>query len=84
MKWSEKSLSEVNSGFEEIERRLLETNARDLWDADPDLIDRLKEAYLDIEGDMEDRRGEAQGNIQGGSIDVFTLKEISGSRHKSR
>lgn len=69
--------------LEEIGRRLLEANARELWEADPELIDRLKEAYLDIEGDMEDRRGEAQGDIQGGSIDVFTLKEISGNRHKS-
>jgi cobaltochelatase CobN len=79
-----KFFSEKNPwALEEIGRRLLEANARDLWDADPDLIDRLKEAYLDIEGDMEDRRGEARGDIQGGSIDVFTLKEISGSRHKS-
>jgi cobaltochelatase CobN len=69
--------------LEEIGRRLLEANARGLWNADPELIQRLKEAYLDIEGDMEDRRGDSMGDIQGGSIDVFTMKEISESKHKS-
>lgn len=77
-----KFFSEKNPwALEEIGRRLLEANARELWEADLDLIEKLKEAYMDIEGDMEDRRGESQGDIQGGSIDVFTLKEIAANRH---
>ncbi|MBP2134385.1 cobaltochelatase CobN [Methanomicrobium sp. W14] len=78
-----KFFSEKNPwALEEIGRRLLEAEARDLWDADPDVLDRLKEAYMDIEGDMEDRRGDAEGEIQGGAVDVYTLKEIAEQKHK--
>lgn len=34
--------------------KLLEANARGLWETDQDTIDKLKETYLDVEGDIED------------------------------
>ena len=45
-----KWFQEVNPwAMEEIGRRLLEAESRGIWKADPDLLDRLKEAYLDTE-----------------------------------
>jgi cobaltochelatase CobN len=40
--------------LEEIGRRLLEAHERGVWEADPDVIEGVKEAYLMIEGWMED------------------------------
>jgi cobaltochelatase CobN len=68
--------------LEEISRRLLEAEARNLWNADPDILEKLKETYLDIEGDIEDRMDDSGGNIQGGSIDVYTLNELNMHRKK--
>ena len=39
---------------EDLERRLLELEARGLWKADPEVLKELKQDYLDIEGIMED------------------------------
>ncbi|MDT4997388.1 MAG: cobaltochelatase CobN, partial [Pseudonocardiales bacterium] len=39
-----------------ITERLLEAAERKLWDSpDPELLDQLRQAYLDTEGDLEDR-----------------------------
>ncbi len=57
--------------LEEIGRRLLEAEGRGLWNADPDVLSGLREAYLEIEGCIEERTGDMEGNIQGGSIDVY-------------
>jgi cobaltochelatase CobN len=62
--------------LEEIARRLLEANQRGIWDTDPDLLEKLKEAYLEIEGWMEEKAGE--GEYQGGSIDIMTAKDVAG------
>ncbi len=40
--------------IEDLERRLLELEARGLWTADPDVLEELKNDYLEIEGLMED------------------------------
>ena len=39
---------------EDLERRLLELEARGLWKADPEVLEGLKQDYLDIEAIMED------------------------------
>lgn len=72
--------------LEEIGRRLLEANARGLWQTDDSLIEDLKRAYLDIEGDIEDTMSaeSGKGNIQGGSIDVYKLSEIAKEGHRAR
>ncbi|MCG2735242.1 MAG: cobaltochelatase subunit CobN [Candidatus Methanoperedenaceae archaeon] len=60
--------------LEEIARRLLEANQRELWDADPEVLEGLKNTYLEIEGWMEERAGE--GEFQGGAIDIKTALEV--------
>jgi cobaltochelatase CobN len=62
--------------LEEISRRLLEAEQRELWDADPEVLKGLKEAYLEIEGWMEGRAG--SGEYQGGSVDVRTAGDVKG------
>jgi len=61
--------------LEEIGRRLLEAHARNLWNADPDVIDALKEAYLEIEGWMEDRMEGVDG-VQGGAVNIYTRDDV--------
>lgn len=62
--------------LEEIARRLLEAEQRDLWDADPEVLFSLKKNYLEIESWMEDRAG--SGDIQGGSVDIFAPGDPQG------
>ena len=62
--------------LEETARRLIEASERGLWDPAPDVKDALKEVYVEIEGWIEERSGELEGNFQGGSIDVITSREI--------
>ncbi len=64
--------------LEEIGRRLLEAHERGLWDADPEVMEDLKNAYLEIEGWIEEQTGEVSGEIQGGAIDVFTMDDVRG------
>jgi len=68
--------------LEEIGRRLLEAAERGLWDADPEVLDGLKNAYLEMEGWIEERMGDVKGDFQGGSIDVVTAEDITGWKVK--
>ncbi len=69
---------EVNPwAMEEIGRRLLEAERRGVWHPDPDLLDRLKEAYLAAEGDLEETMGDVQGDFQGGAVDVITSDDVT-------
>ncbi|HJH31514.1 MAG TPA: cobaltochelatase subunit CobN [Methanosarcinaceae archaeon] len=68
--------------LEEIGRRLLEAYERDLWDADPDVIEGLKNAYLEMEGWIEERMGDVKGEFQGGSIDVMNADDVKGWKEK--
>ncbi|WP_419657430.1 cobaltochelatase [Desulfosarcina variabilis str. Montpellier] len=62
--------------LEEIGRRLLEAEGRGLWQADPEVLEALKERYLEVEGWIEDTMGDVQGEFQGGSIDILTTEEV--------
>ena len=62
--------------LEEIGRRLLEAESRGLWNADPEVLNELKDIYLDIEGWIEDRMGDIEGNFQGGSVDILTSEDV--------
>ena len=64
--------------LEEIARRLLEAVERGLWNPAPDVQAKLNELYLEIEGWIEEKMGDVQGEFQGGSIDVFTSEEVEG------
>lgn len=62
--------------FEELTRRLLEANQRDLWEADPEVLEGLKNTYLEVESWLEDEVGE--GDHQGGSVDIITARDVDG------
>jgi cobaltochelatase CobN len=64
--------------LEEAGRRLLEAHARGLWNADPEVLEGVREAYLEIEGWMEESLHEGQGIIQGGAIDIIPLTKTEG------
>ncbi|MEW6171521.1 MAG: cobaltochelatase subunit CobN [Bacillota bacterium] len=63
--------------LEEIARRLLEAAERGLWNADPEMIEGLKETYLEIEGWLEEDMGDVKGDFQGGAIDILTAEEVA-------
>lgn len=68
---------EVNPwALEEIGRRLLEAEARDIWQPDPEIFERLKEAYLETEATLEDTIEEGSGEFQGGAVDMVTADEV--------
>jgi cobaltochelatase CobN len=62
--------------LEEIGRRLLEAHERGLWNADEEVIGGLRSAYLEMEGWIEEKMGEARGDFQGGAIDVMTMEDV--------
>ncbi|MHC1636084.1 MAG: cobaltochelatase subunit CobN, partial [Candidatus Methanospirareceae archaeon] len=68
--------------LEEIGRRLLEAYERGLWDADKEVIERLREAYLEMEGWIEEKMGDVKGNFQGGAIDVITREDLKEWKEK--
>ncbi|MGO5091485.1 cobaltochelatase subunit CobN [Clostridium sp. LCP25S3_F10] len=62
--------------LEEMARRLLEAEQRGLWNAKPEMIDKLKEYYIEIEGWLEEKIGDVEGEFQGGAVDIFTAEEV--------
>lgn len=70
--------------MEEIGRRLLEAHQRGVWKADPDVIEGVKESYLMVEGIMEETMGDDNFNVQGGSIDIFTMDDIPSWKEKNK
>ncbi|MCK5097496.1 MAG: cobaltochelatase subunit CobN, partial [Desulfobacteraceae bacterium] len=65
--------------LESIIRRLIEAQKRELWQPDPDVFEQLLEAYLEIEGCIEERMESVDGDFQGGDIDIITKDMIKGS-----
>ncbi len=63
--------------LEEISRRLMEAYSRDIWKPDKDVLEGLKEQYLEIEGWIEEKIGDGQSEFQGGSVDIFTPEEVA-------
>lgn len=57
--------------LESIARRLMEAEKRELWQADPQTLEQLGEVYLEIEGWIEERMEEVDGDFQGGAIDII-------------
>lgn len=73
---------EENNPFalEEMARRLLEAAARELWNPDPEILKKLRDAYLEIEGLMEDQAGD--GEFQGGTVDIMSSEEVPDWKEK--
>lgn len=61
--------------LEEIARRMLEAAERGIWKPDPETLAALKEAYLDLEGMMEE--SQPVENVQGGSIDIYAADDVA-------
>lgn len=59
---------------EEIARRLLEAAERGFWKADPEVLEKLRKNYLQIEGDLEGLAGD--GDYQGSSTEIATYRDI--------
>ena len=68
--------------LEEIARRLIEAAERGLWSPAPDVKDALKEIYIEIEGWIEEKMGEVEGEFQGGAIDIITANEVEGWKRR--
>ena len=68
--------------LEEIARRLIEAAERGLWAPAPDVKDALKEIYIEIEGWIEEKMGEVEGDFQGGAIDIITANEVEGWKRR--
>jgi cobaltochelatase CobN len=64
--------------LEELSRRLLEAEARELWQAQPEILAELKKRYLEMEGWLEEQTETYGGQIQGGSVDIITASEVKG------
>lgn len=62
--------------LEEITRRLLEAEARGLWEAREDLLEEVRAVALVLEGDLEERIGDVEEESQGGRVDVLTRKDV--------
>jgi cobaltochelatase CobN len=72
-----KFFEEVNPwALEEMSRRLLEAERRGVWKANPEVLKELQEHYLEIEGWMEDKMGDVEGDFQGGNIEIITKKDV--------
>jgi len=70
--------------LEEIGRRLLEAHQRQLWDADPEVLEGLKNAYIEIESWLEEKMGDVEGDFQGGSIDVLNSMDVETWKDKMK
>ncbi|WP_198001995.1 cobaltochelatase subunit CobN [Archaeoglobus veneficus] len=66
---------------EEIARRLVEAAERGLWQADEELLEKLREAYGEIEGILEES---LSGDVQGGAIDILTMDDVENWEKSSR
>jgi cobaltochelatase CobN len=70
--------------LEEMTRRLLEAAQRGLWSPAEDVREQLQTLYLEIEGWIEERMGDTQGDFQGGSIDMVTADEVTTWKQRMR
>ncbi len=67
---------EVNPyALEESGRRFLELSQRGKWQGDREVLDGLRRAYLQAEGDLEDGVS-GLGDIQAGNVDVVTHDQV--------
>ncbi len=72
-------LAENPFAAEESARRMLELHSREKWRPSPDVLSRLKESYLLIEGEMEGMT-ESRGDIQGGAVEKINHTQVENWR----
>lgn len=61
--------------LEEASRRFLELNTRGKWDGDSQVLQRLRRAYLQAEGDLEDGVS-GLGELQAGNVDIIAHDQV--------
>ena len=66
---------------EEIARRMLELVQRNKWNPDEEVLEKLKNTYLEIEDDMEDGL-ESKGDIQAGTIEIVSHTDLESWQKK--
>ena len=72
MRFSRFRLDEcAREALEESGRRFLELDSRGKWNGDPAVLSRLRRAYLQAEGDLEDGVT-GEGDIQAGNVEIVT------------
>lgn len=76
-------LRENHFALEEAARRFLELSQRGKWSADEECLDALKDAYLQIEGDLEDGVS-GEGEIQAGSIEIIDDGKVESWQRRLR
>ncbi|MBP2638496.1 MAG: cobN 4, partial [Firmicutes bacterium] len=62
--------------LEDISRRMMEAEKRGLWQTDPQVLQDLQETYMEIEGWLEERIGDVEGEFQGGSVDMLNMDDV--------
>lgn len=62
--------------LEEMSRRLLEACDRGLWTPEDGLLEEIQDAYLELEGFLEEDMGDQTGEFQGSSIEVMPKDQM--------
>lgn len=66
--------------LEEISRKLIEANTRGLRNCNKKLLNNLKHSYIETESWLEEKI--ANGEFQGGSVDVVVFDDVVGWGNK--
>ena len=70
--------------LEEMSRRLLEACDRGLWNPEDGLLEEIQDAYLELEGFLEEDMGEAAGEFQGSSIEITPRDQMEVFRRNAQ
>ena len=62
--------------LEEMSRRLLEAADRGLWNPEDGMLEEIQDAYLELEGFLEEDMGDAAGEFQGSSIEYTSRDQM--------
>ena len=70
--------------LEEMSRRLLEAADRGLWNPEDGMLEEIQDAYLELEGFLEEDMGDAAGEFQGSSIEVTPRDQMEVFRRNAQ
>ena len=70
--------------LEEMSRRLLEACDRGLWNPEDGLLEEIQDAYLELEGFLEEDVGDQAGEFQGSSIEITPRDQMEVFRKHSQ
>lgn len=62
--------------LEEMSRRLMEAYQRGLWQPEAGMIEEIQDAYLELEGFLEEDMGSDAGDFQGSAIEIIKADEF--------